>query len=277
MRLQRFLAQGGVASRRRGEELIVAGKVKVNGRVVRELGTQVDPAKDKVEVEGNPVHTEERVYLVLNKPKGYITTADDPEGRRTVMELLPADLPARVVPVGRLDFYTEGVLLFTNDGDLQAALLHPRRHVEKTYHVKLRGHVTETQLAKLRAGVMVEGRKTKPAQVHRLKDTGTHDWLVMTISEGRTRQIHRMCEAIGLQVIKLARVAFAAITYEGLKMGECRYLEAVEVQDLYVQAGLGKVKVPPPPRLSAPRVPYTGARPAARVAAAAARPASRRR
>jgi 23S rRNA pseudouridine2605 synthase len=276
MRLQRHLAQGGVASRRKAEELIVAGKVRVNGKVVTELGTQIDPEKDRVEVEGQAVAAEEKVYLVLNKPKGYVTTVDDPEGRKTVMELLPADLPARVVPVGRLDYYTEGVLLFTNDGDLQAGLLHPRRHVEKTYHAKIRGHVSDDKVEKLREGVMVDGRRTKPAKVHRLKDTGTHDWLVITIAEGRTRQIHKMAESLRLQVTKLARVAFAGVTFEGLRMGDCRYLEPLEVQDLYVQAGLGKVKVAPPPRLGAARVPYVGARAQVKAAEAEAEAARKR-
>lgn len=238
VRLQRYLAQAGVASRRHAEELIVQGHVRVNGKPVRELGTKVRVGKDAVDVKGVRVQPEEKVYLVLNKPKGYVTTVSDPQGRQTVMELLPRDLPARVVPVGRLDFYTEGVLLFTNDGDLASALLHPRGHVEKTYHVKVRGKVTDTQIERLRAGVRlrdgdkVEKRKTAPAKVDRLRYTGTHTWLVMTIREGRSRQIHKMCDTVGLQVIKLARVAFGGITYFGLKIGESRMLERDEVRAL---------------------------------------------
>jgi 23S rRNA pseudouridine2605 synthase len=238
VRLQRFLAQAGVASRRAAEELISGGHVKVNGKRVTTLGTKVRPGKDAVEVDGKRVHAEERVYYVLNKPKGVITTVADPEGRETVMSLLPRNLPARVVPVGRLDFYTEGVLLFTNDGDLAAALLHPRGHVEKTYHAKIRGKVSDAQIEKLRSGVRIDGRKTQPAQVDRLRFTGTHTWLVITIREGRTRQIHKMAEALRLQVIKLARVSFGGITYFGLKIGQSRALTPEEVHDLRKLAGL---------------------------------------
>jgi pseudouridine synthase len=233
VRLQRYLAQAGVASRRKGETLISGGHVRVNGKVVTQLGTKVRPGKDRVDVDGVRVQPEEKTYLVLNKPKGFVTTVSDPQGRQTVMELLPRNLPAHVVPVGRLDFYTEGVLLFTNDGDLAAALLHPRGHVEKTYHVKLRGGVSDEQLERLRKGVRLDdGRRTLPAQVDTLKFTGTHQWLVMTIREGRSRQIHRMCDAVGLQVIKLARVAFGGITYFGLRVGESRFLSPEEVHDL---------------------------------------------
>jgi len=250
MRLQRFLAQAGVASRRRAETLIVEGHVKVNGKPATELGTKVDPARDEVRVDGKLVLREDLVYFVLNKPKGYVSTVADPQGRHTVMELLPQDLPARVVPVGRLDFYSEGVLLFTNDGELQARLLAPRSHVDKTYHVKIRGKVTPAQVEKLRAGVRLrperdgdgsrrdDTRRTAPAKVDVLKFTGTHTWLVMTIREGRSRQIHRMAEALNLQVLKLQRVAFGGITYFGLKVGEQRRLEPDEVRHLRRLAGL---------------------------------------
>ncbi len=248
MRLQRFLAQAGVASRRKAEVLITEGHVKVNGKPATELGTKVNPARDEVKVDGKLVLREELVYFVLNKPKGYVSTVADPQGRHTVMELLPQDLPARVVPVGRLDFYTEGVLLFTNDGELQAGLLAPRSHVEKTYHVKIRGKVTQAQVEKLRAGVRLrpEGdgsrrdgtRRTMPAKVDVLKFTGTHTWLVMTIREGRSRQIHRMADALNLQVIKLQRVAFGGINYFGLKVGEQRRLDPGEVRHLRRLVGL---------------------------------------
>jgi 23S rRNA pseudouridine2605 synthase len=239
IRLSRYIAQAGVSSRRKAEQLIVGGQVRVNGRVVSELGTRVDPEGDVVEVAGRKIQPQELVYLVLNKPKGYVTTVSDPEGRPTVMALLPRGLPAHVVPVGRLDFYSEGVLLLTNDGELAAGLLAPRSHVEKTYHVKIRGSVSREQIEKLRRGVRLaprpghrEAHRTLPAQVDALKFTGTHTWLVMTIGEGRSRQIHRMAEALGLQVLKLQRVAFAGILYHGLKIGQSRHLTAGEVRGL---------------------------------------------
>jgi 23S rRNA pseudouridine2605 synthase len=240
VRLQRYMAQSGVASRRRAEELITGGKVKVNGRPVTELGVKVRPGKDIVDVDGRRVQPEEKLYLILNKPKGYVSTVSDPQNRPTVMELLPRNLPGHVVPVGRLDYYTEGVLLFTNDGDLAAGLLHPRGHVEKIYHAKIRGPVTEDQIERLRAGVRIEGqgRKTLPAKVDRLKFTGTHTWLIITIREGRSRQIHKMCDAVRLQVIKLARVSFGGVTYFGLKVGESRALTRAEVDLLRSQVGL---------------------------------------
>jgi 23S rRNA pseudouridine2605 synthase len=251
MRLQRYLAQAGVASRRKAEVLITGGHVEVNGKPATELGTKVDPERDEVRVDGTLVMRQDLVYYLLNKPKGYVSTVSDPQGRQTVMELLPRDLPSGVVPVGRLDFYTEGVLLFTNDGELSAGLLAPRSHVEKTYHVKIRGKVTPAQIDKLRAGVRLrpdsEGprkpdtHRTLPAKVDVLKFTGTHTWLVMTIREGRSRQIHRMADAIGLQVIKLQRVAFGGITYYGVKVGESRKLDRVEVRALRRLVGLDRV------------------------------------
>jgi len=252
IRLQRYLAQAGVASRRKAEELITAGHVRVNGKAVTELGTKVRPERDRVEVDGARVRPEHLAYLLLNKPKGYVTTVSDPQGRHTVMELLPGHLPAQVVPVGRLDFYTEGVLLFTNDGELAAGLLHPRGHVEKVYNVKVRGAVADEQIERLRTGVRLDdNRKTLPAQVDRLKFTGSHQWLVMTIREGRSRQIHRMAEAVGLQVIKLARVSFGGITYFGLKVGQSRFLNPEEIMDLKKLARETPEVLPRPPRRKA--------------------------
>ena len=240
MRLQRFLAQAGVASRRKAEELITLGRVKVNGRVVTELGTKVDSVRDKVEVSGRRLAVEEHLYLLLNKPRGYVTTLSDPEKRPTVMELLRG-IEARVYPVGRLDFNTEGLLVFTNDGDLANGLMHPRREVQKTYRVKVRGILTAEELAQLRSGVTLDdGVRTAPAEVTPGgASTGGHNsWFEITIHEGRNRQIHRMVEALGHQVAKLERVRYAGLEAGTLRPGRYRQLVEREVETLKVVAGL---------------------------------------
>ena len=241
VRLQRYLSQAGVAARRKAEQLITAGRVKVNGRVVRQLGTTVDPDTARVTVDDQAVHPQELFYCVLNKPKGSITAVSDPENRRTVMEYLP-NLPVPVAPVGRLDYYSEGVLLLTNDGELSAALQAPRTHVEKTYHVKLRGRIKDAHIEAMRRGVRLDdGRVTRPAQVDRLGGAKSkHDWLVITLTEGRSRQIHRMAEALGYQVLKLQRVAFGTIDFHGLRVGDARELTQAEVSELYRLVGLPK-------------------------------------
>ncbi len=194
MRLQRFLAQAGLASRRKAEEMITAGRVKVNGRVVSELGSKVDSIRDEVTVGGRKLLVQPPVYLLLNKPKGYVTTLSDPEGRPTVMELV-GKVEERVYPIGRLDFNTEGVLLLTNDGDLAHALMHPTREVKKTYRVKLRGLAGAEMIDSLREGVTLDdGERTAPAQVEIIGNTegGNNSWLEITIHEGASnRQIHR--------------------------------------------------------------------------------------
>lgn len=249
-RLQKVLARAGVASRRHAEDLITAGRVRVNGRVVTEMGVRVDARRDKVELDGKRLVSEPLVHVVMHKPRGVMTTLSDPEGRPTVADILK-NLPARVYPVGRLDFHTSGVMLATNDGDLAQALLHPRKSVPKTYVCKVRGVVTDLQLDKLREGVMLAPsesdpgeapRKTLPADVKLLRHTPSMvsdergepindgaTWMEVTLREGRTRQIHRMAEAVGLFVMRLARLSFAGITAEGLRPGEKRELTDDEV------------------------------------------------
>ena len=247
MRLQRYLAQSGVAARRKAEELIVAGRVTVNGVVVSELGSQVDPAHDQVMVDGQAVHPNELFYVLLNKPKGSITAVSDPEGRSTVMEWMP-NLPVPIVPVGRLDYYSEGVLLLTNDGELSSALQSPKNHVEKTYHVKIRGTMKPAHLEAMRRGVRLDPREgkfervvtTRPAKVDRLRAESKHDWLVITLTEGKSRQIHRMVEALGYQVVKLQRVAFAGLDFHGLRVGDARELTQLEVNHLRALVKLPK-------------------------------------
>ncbi len=238
IRLQRYLAQSGVASRRKSEVLIEEGRVKVNGKRVTVLGTKINPSSDRVSVDGQPIHPEDLFYAIFNKPKGCITAVSDPEGRRTVMEYLPG-LPASVVPVGRLDFYSEGVLLMTNDGALAAALTSSRRKIEKIYHIKIKGSIDEREIQKLRDGVKIDYRTTtKPAEVQTLKSRSRHDWLEVVLSEGKNRQLHRMLEAVGHEITKLQRVSFAGVSFHGLRVGDARELTQNELKELYVTANL---------------------------------------
>jgi 23S rRNA pseudouridine2605 synthase len=243
MRLQRFLSQAGVAARRKAEELIVAGRVTVNGKIVRELGTKVDPINDHVQVDGEAVATEEPFYVLLNKPKGCITAVSDDRGRPTVMDYLP-NLPVSVAPVGRLDFYSEGVLLLTNDGELAAKLLAPKSHVPKTYHVKIFGQIRPAVLQAMRDGVTLDdGTVTQPAEIVELPAESKHTWLAITLYEGKSRQIHRMLEQFGYQVTKLQRVAFGNLTHYGLRVGDARELSQLEVNELRELVGLDRRNV----------------------------------
>lgn len=242
-RLQKVLARGGVASRREAETLITEGRVTVNGEVVRTLGVRVDPTSDRIEVDGRLVEPEPPVYFLFHKPRGVVTTLDDPEGRPSIKDYL-SGVSQRVFPVGRLDFHTSGALLLTNDGALANALLHPTKSVAKTYVAKVRGVPTDEQIQRLREGVELAPvgdergvERTRPAEVEVLRsapsgegttrDDGT-TWLEITLREGRNRQIHRMAEAVGLFVMRLARVSFAGITHEGLRAGQLRELTAGE-------------------------------------------------
>jgi 23S rRNA pseudouridine2605 synthase len=240
LRLQRFLAMAGVASRRRAEELIVGGTVRVNGRVVTQLGTKIDPERDRVTVAGRRVQPEEKQYLLLNKPEGTVATLSDPQGRPTIGDLLPRKSGARLYPVGRLDFHTAGALLVTNDGDLAQALIHPSRRIEKTYHVKVRGHVGAGALDKLANGVRLEDGPAPSARVAIVTTTGKHTWLEITLAESRPRQVPRMCEAVGHPVMRAIRVAFAGVGIEGLPAGETRPLEDAEIAELRKLTGVGK-------------------------------------
>jgi 23S rRNA pseudouridine2605 synthase len=232
LRLQKVLAQAGVASRRAAEELITEGRVRVNGRIVRELGTRADPRKDRVEVDGKRLVAQRHVYFLLHKPRGVVTTLDDPEGRKTVKDLL-RDVRERVFPVGRLDFQTSGALLLTNDGELAQALLHPTRAVPKTYNAKLQGKIDEARLEALRTGVVLDdGKKTAPAEVSIIRRDDKATSLEITIAEGKNRQIHRMGEAIGSTVLRLTRISFAGLTLEGLRPGQMRSLSPSELTDL---------------------------------------------
>jgi 23S rRNA pseudouridine2605 synthase len=262
VRLQKVLARAGVASRRAAEDLITAGRVRVDGRVVTELGTKVDARATRIEVDGQRIVAEAPVYVVLHKPRGVVSTMHDPEGRPSVRELL-ADVPARVYPVGRLDFATSGVLLATNDGDFAEGLMHPRRAVPKTYVVKVQGVMQPKDLDVWRYGVQLEDGKTLPAKAKLLRHEGDKTWIELVITEGRNQQVRRMGEATGFRVMRLARVAFAGITTEGLRPGDWRYLGLDEQKTLKKEHGVPhRVVSPPqeaPPRPKrAPRIPRAG-------------------
>jgi 23S rRNA pseudouridine2605 synthase len=231
-RLQKIISAAGITSRRASEELILAGRVAVNGTVVTELGTKADPASDTITVDGKPLTISSRkLYILLYKPVGYMTTLDDPEGRALVTDLLK-EVGERVYPVGRLDYNTEGLLLLTNDGDWANCLMHPRNEVEKEYHVRVRGKIHRSQLDQLAGGVEIDARKTARATVRIIKEGEQNDWFSITIHEGRNRQVRRMCEAVSLSVVRLRRVRYGPLMMGSLKPGEFRYLTETEVREL---------------------------------------------
>ena len=233
MRLQKYLALSGVASRRASEKLIAEGHVAVNGAVVTEMGVQVDELADTVTVDGAPVSLEaEKHYIAYNKPIGEVTTASDPEGRATVMDRF-RDYPARLYPVGRLDYDSEGLLLLTNDGDMMNSLLHPSHEVEKAYLVKVSNHVSEETLRRLRMGVQLDdGRLTAPAEARLVRYETFASVVLVTIHEGRNRQVRRMFSAVGHEVVSLKRVGFAGIKLGDLPRGQWRRLSDREVARL---------------------------------------------
>jgi pseudouridine synthase len=238
-RLSRYLAHAGIASRRHAEELIAAGRVQVNGVTVTTQGTRINPDTEIVLVDGKPVRsTTKNVYLLLHKPVGYVTTAYDPQGRPTVLDLLPAELRAlRVYPVGRLDIDTSGLLLLTNDGDFALRLTHPRYSMQKHYQALVQGCLSESALSALRSGITItedKGRsyETAPAQVSLLRKVGTDCWLSLTIHEGRKRQVRRMLAAVGHPVLELIRVGIGPLELGDLPTGKWRYLSDEEVRAL---------------------------------------------
>lgn len=232
MRLQKYLALSGVASRRASEKLIAEGHVAVNGTVITEMGVQVDENRDRVTVDGELIHLEEeKHYIAYNKPIGEVTTNSDPEGRATVMDKF-RDYPVRLYPVGRLDYDSEGLLLLTNDGELMNNLLHPSREVNKTYLAKVSNHVDDDVLHRLRAGVSIDGRLTSPANARLVRHEAFGSIVMVTIHEGRYRQVRRMFEAVGHQVVQLKRVGFASVQLGDLPRGQWRRLTDDEVKRL---------------------------------------------
>lgn len=235
-RLQKVMASCGVASRRKCEEIILAGRVKVNGITIQELGTKVSN-KDQIEVDGKIINREELVYYVLYKPTGYLTTVSDSFNRRIVMDLLPKEITKmhRLFPIGRLDYDTSGVLLITNDGELSYRLTRSAKEIEKIYQVRVEGILNQEAVNKLMRGIMLDGTLTKRAKVEILSFDRQNQSTLFTlaITEGRNRQVRRMCEAIGYPVKKLKRLSFGGVTLEGLSVGECRALKPHEIKVLY--------------------------------------------
>jgi len=254
LRLNKVLARSGSASRRGADQLIRDGRVSVNGEIVRTLGVRVDPARDTIRVDGRRIRPAPVVntYMMLNKPRGYLTTVADPLGRPTIIDLV--DRPsARIYPVGRLDFDSEGLLLLTDDGDLARDLMHPRSAVPKTYVVKIRGMPDAAEVDRLRTGMILDGRATRPARVRLMRTTERHAWVEITVTEGRNRQVRRMFDAVGHPVLKLRRTSYAGLRLGSLLVGKARRLTAREVAGLRRAAGSGRPAKPSPRKAPARR------------------------
>lgn len=233
-RLQKYLASCGIASRRKCEELILQGKVSVNGKVITELGTKITPNKDKIEFNGKEVKSQEnKIYILLNKPIGYVTTVKEQFGRDKVTDLVK--IKERLVPVGRLDMYTSGAIILTNDGDFVYKVTHPKNEVTKTYTVTLKGQVSNEEIEKLRRGVTLDdGFTTSPAKVKRIMEDKENNKtrLEIVIHEGKNREVRRMCEAIDKKVLALHRSKIGTISLEGLTIGKWRHLRENEINSL---------------------------------------------
>lgn len=236
MRINKYIAHAGVASRRKAEELIKKGLVTINGKTVTELGTTVKSG-DRVEVEGSPIYNEEKVYYILNKPRGTISSVSDEKGRQTVVDLLP-QVTERIYPVGRLDWDTSGLLILTNDGDFTDKMIHPRNEIDKVYLARVKGIATKENLRPLTKGVSIDGKKTKPARYNILKvDVEKNRSVVeLTIHEGRNHQVKKMFESVGLLVDKLSRTKFGTLDLAGLRPGESRRLNKKEISQLHNMA-----------------------------------------
>lgn len=234
IRLQKYLANNGILSRRKAEEAILQGKIKVDGQIVTELGTKIIPSLNKVEYEGKIVkNEEEKVYVLLNKPIGYVTTVKDQFGRDIVTDLIKG-VKVKLLPVGRLDMYTSGALILTNDGDFIYRVTHPKHEIEKTYNVTLRGIIENKHVEELRKGVKIDDYITKPADVKILKNDNEKNIsrIQITIHEGKNRQVRKMCEAVGKSVIALHRAKIGELDVKDLKIGEWRYLKEEEIKKI---------------------------------------------
>ncbi len=235
IRLQKFIAQRGIASRRTAEAMIKAGRVSVDGTTVTEMGIKIDPQQQTVSIDGAPIGPEapEPIYILLNKPKGYVTTLSDPQGRPVVTTLLKG-ITARVFPVGRLDIDTEGALLLTNDGELTQRILHPRQQTTKTYEATISGVPERRRLTELEQGIMLEGRKTWPAVISVVGTDDRTTRIRITIHEGRKRQVRKMFAAIGHPVIHLRRIAYGRLTLGSLKSGSYRFVNKNDLEKIFL-------------------------------------------
>jgi len=243
VRLQKFIADCGVTSRRKAEGLILQGRVEVNGQIVTELGTKVDPNNDVIMVDGHlaDLKTVDKLYVLFHKPRGVMTTLNDPEGRETVLDYLK-QFSERIYPVGRLDYLSEGLLILTNDGEVANIIMHPKYNVSKVYEVKVFGAVTEGIIAKLRAGTYLEEGFVKPLSVRVIKQLPTKTWIEFRLNEGKNREIRRLCEAVGLTVDKLKRVAIGGLSIEGIAPGKHRILSKEQLLNTIGIDESGKVK-----------------------------------
>ena len=230
MTIQKRMAQLGIASRRASEKLILEGRVKVNGKVQTVLGTKVSVA-DTIEVDEKVIEPTEPICILLYKPMGTLCTANDPRGRSTIYDLLGKELPF-LAHVGRLDYNTEGLLLMTNDGDLAQALLKPESAIPRVYELKIRGRLSKEAYKQIETGIPLDGRPTKPVFLERIQSKSKHDWLQLTLMEGKNRHIHRIMQAVGTSVTRLRRVSFANLTLGGLEPGEYRKLRMREINSL---------------------------------------------
>lgn len=229
MRLQKFLAYCGVASRRKCENLIKEGKITVNGKVVTEFGYNVNPERDYVKYNGKLVRVEKKIYIVLNKPKNYICSTSDEKGRKTVIDLIKPQIKQRVYPVGRLDFDTTGCLILTNDGEFAEMIMHPRFEIEKNYILKIKGRIDENKLQKLKNGIIIEGKFIKPREIKVLFRKEKNDIISITVTEGMNHLIKKMCEAVALDLLWLKRNSIGIVTIKGLEYGEWRFLTKKEI------------------------------------------------
>lgn len=239
IRLQKIIADAGIASRREAEKMIQDGRVTVNGKVVTELGFKADPTQDYIKVDGKLIKRVEKiVYIAFNKPKEVMCTTDDPEGRETIFDVIKKGIKERVWPVGRLDYHSEGLIILTNDGELTLRLTHPKYKVEKVYEVKVKDLPAEEKLNKLRKGIYLEDGKTLPCEIDFIKKTRENSWFRVVLREGRRQQIRRMFMRIGHPVMKLKRVAIGPLKLGKLPIGQFRYLTEREIIELKKAVGL---------------------------------------